>query len=210
MKRLILLAILIVGLPVVLAAAAPAGAADDMCACYDPPPPPPPPLPPPPPAPPPPPPAPPPVFPPPPPPSPPPSMDAELRVDAFSLDPAFYEFSGTIRCKTQSFTQHFTEAGLVRVLTYKGMFRVCYRHGNGIVSLSDVRGDATWTQLPWTWKGNDPGYPYGVRYSRVATFHYRGTAAICIFTWGCGPEKHPWVTLTFYDNNTMTRTAGVV
>jgi hypothetical protein len=55
MKRLILLAILIFGVPAVLAGAGPASAADDMCACYDPPPPPPPPLPPPPPPPPPPP-----------------------------------------------------------------------------------------------------------------------------------------------------------
>jgi hypothetical protein len=189
MKRLILLAILIVAAPAALAGAGPAAAADDMCACYDPPPPPPPPL---------------------PPPPPPPSLDAELGVDEFVPGPALYEFAGDVRCKWQTFTQHFSEAGLFRVITYKGMFRVCYRPGNGIVSLSDVRGDASWTRQPWMWKGNDTGYPYGVRYSRVATFHYRGTAAICIFSWGCGPDKHPWVTLTFYDSNTMTRAAGVV
>jgi hypothetical protein len=136
-------------------------------------------------------------------------MSAELSTGAFVADPSGLEFFGTTRCKTQTFTQRYTQTGLYDVITYKGMFRVCYRHNNGIVSISDVHGDATSIRIPWTWKGNDNGYPYAVRYARRAELHYRGTAAICIFTYGCGPSRHPWVRLTFYDNNTMTRSSGV-
>lgn len=136
-------------------------------------------------------------------------MNAELWAGAFVADYSTLQFFGSTRCKTQNFTQHFTQAGLYNVLTYKGMFRVCYRHNGGIVSVSDVHGDATWTLLPWSWKGNDNDYPYAVKYSQRAEFQYRGTAAVCVFSWGCGPDKHPWIRLTFYDNNTMTRSAGV-
>jgi hypothetical protein len=182
---------------VFLVAASPALAEDGegICACYDPPPPPPPPQPPP---------------APPPPPPPPPSLDEPLELDAFVPDSVPYQYFGLTRCKTQTFTNHWSQAGLFRVLTYKGSFRVCYRPGNGIVSIADVHGDATWTKQPWSWKGNDAGYPYGVRYAKTAVFQYRGTTAICFFSFGCGPDKHPWVSITFYDNNTMTRSGGVV
>ncbi len=120
--------------------------------------------------------------------------------------------SGT-RCKIQQFVQRYDQFGKtwLNFLTYEGMFRVCYnQNGGGIVSYSDVHGDASSTRIPWTWKGNDNGYPYGVKTSaHTVDFHYRGTAAICIFTKGCGPEKHPWVRITFRDNNTMEVRAGV-
>jgi len=116
---------------------------------------------------------------------------------------------GTTRCKRQTFTQTFTQANLYSVMRYEGSFRVCYKHGQGIVSYSDVHGDNTWTRVPWEWRGNDNGYPYAVKYSRHVVFHYRGSAAFCIVPYACGPTKHPWVTIVFYDNNTLTKDAGV-
>jgi hypothetical protein len=114
------------------------------------------------------------------------------------------------RKKLQTFTHHFTQAGLFNVIRYEGVFRVCYRPGGGgIVWIRDVRGDATWVRAPWTWKGNDPGYPYGVIASHRAEFHYRGTAAIWLAKYGFGRDKHPWVKVTFHDNNTMEVESGV-
>ena len=94
-------------------------------------------------------------------------------------------------------------------MRYEGSFRVCYRHGAGIVSYSDVHWDTTWTRVPWEWRGNDNGYPYAVKYSRHVVFYYRGSAAFCVVPYACGPTKHPWVTIVFYDNNTLTKNAGV-
>jgi hypothetical protein len=113
------------------------------------------------------------------------------------------------RKKVQTFTRTFTQAGLFDVLRYEGMFRVCYRPGGGIAWIRDVRGDATWVRAPWVWKGNDPGYPYGVIYSHRAEFHYRGTTAIWLAKYGFGRDKHPWVKVTFHDNNTMEVATGV-
>jgi opacity protein-like surface antigen len=147
--------------------------------------------------------------------------------DACDLDVALLAGSGTLtsvdegfqssaaglavlcRKKVQTFTRHFTQAGLFDVIRYEGMFRVCYRPGIGIVWIRDIRGDATWLRAPWTWQGNDPGYPHGVIYPHRAEFHYRGTASICIFKYGCGPERHPWVKVVFHDNNTMEVETGV-
>jgi len=117
------------------------------------------------------------------------------------------------RCKTQLFTQSFSQAGLYDVIRYAGRFRVCYVPGSKVVSWSEVFGDAEWVRpySGWEWRGNEQGYPFGVRISSYAVeFRYRGKAAICIFSYGCGPERHPWVTLTFFANNTMTRRVGVV
>ena len=126
----------------------------------------------------------------------------------------FYDAAGALqRCKFQRWRAHFDQFGVsfLRVVTMEGHFRVCYRlYGGGIVSWSDVRGDAVSTQHPWTWKGSDPGYPYGVKLNAHAVeFHYRGTAQFCITRLGCGPEKHPYVIITFHDNNTLDRRIGV-
>jgi hypothetical protein len=122
--------------------------------------------------------------------------------------------TGVTRCKIQRFTQHYDQFGKpwLNFIRYEGTFRVCYElNEGGIVSFSGVHGDATYARIPWTWKGNDPGYPYGVKTTaHTVDFHYRGTAAICIFSKGCGPEKHPWVRITFRDNNTMEVRAGVI
>ena len=114
------------------------------------------------------------------------------------------------RCKLQTFTQKFDQAGLLNVIKYEGMFRVCYvPGGGGILSFSDVRGDATYTLVPWEWKGNDPGYPHGVKLTAHSVlFHYRGGAQVCIWK-GCGPLRHPWVKIVFKDDNTMSVSAGV-
>ena len=134
-------------------------------------------------------------------------------LDSVQTSP-FYDAAGALqRCKFQRWRVHFDQFGasFLRVVTMEGHFRVCYRlYGGGIVSWSDVRGDAVATQTPWTWKGSDPGYPYGVLLNPHAVqFHYRGTAQFCITRLGCGPEKHPYVIVTFYDNNTLDRRSGV-
>jgi hypothetical protein len=119
-----------------------------------------------------------------------------------------YPYSGC-RSKVQRFRYWFNQSGLFDVMRYEGMFRVCYQPGGRITWIRDVHGDMVWTRHPWNWGGNDHGYPYAVIYRGYAEVHYRGTAAICLFSYGCGPQKHPWVKITFYSNNTMVVTAGV-
>jgi hypothetical protein len=117
------------------------------------------------------------------------------------------------RCKTQFFSHSFTQANLWNVIRYEGHFAVCYVPGGRIVSWSQVHGDAAWVRpfSGWEWRGNETGFPYGLRIAYgMIEFRYRGKAAICVFSYGCGPERHPWVTLTFLSNNTMTRRSGVV
>jgi hypothetical protein len=111
------------------------------------------------------------------------------------------------RCKTQKFAQYYDQFGVsfLNFIRYEGGFRVCYVPNERIVSWGSVWGDAAYVLVPWDWKGNDPGYPYGVKTGvHSVEFRYRGSAAICVVGWACGPTKHPGVTITFYDNNTMT------
>jgi hypothetical protein len=118
--------------------------------------------------------------------------------------------AATTRCKVQTFAQTFTQAGVWDALRYEGMFRVCYVPNKKIVSISDVHGDMVWTRFYWAWYGNDSGYPYAVTYPHRVELFFRGSAAVCIIPrYGCGPPKHPWIKLVFYDNNTMDRTTGV-
>ena len=128
------------------------------------------------------------------------------RGQAFETASSSLQIFGTTRCKRQTFKQTFTQANLYSVMRYEGSFRVCYKHGQGIVSYSDVHGDMTWTRIPWEWRGNDTDYPHGIKYSRHVVFDYRGSAAFCVIPYACGPTKHPWVRIVFYDNNTLTRT----
>ncbi|MBA3232463.1 MAG: thrombospondin type 3 repeat-containing protein [Propionibacteriales bacterium] len=120
---------------------------------------------------------------------------------------------GDQRCKTQTFVQRYNQFGAswLNFITYEGGFRVCYEPNQRIVSWGSVWGDAYRVLVPWDWKGNDGGYPQGVRTSTHSVeFQYRGSAAICVVGWACGPTMHPGVTVTFYDNNTMTVRAYVV
>lgn len=118
-----------------------------------------------------------------------------------------------VRCKTQTFRQTFTYGVVVHpnALRYDGSFNVCYKPNSKIVSFSNVHGDAGSVKLPWDWHGNDSGYPYGVKSLHKVKFYYRGSMQICIIPKiGCGPTKHPWVTIIFHDNNTMEVAHGVV
>lgn len=111
------------------------------------------------------------------------------------------------RCKTQRFTQYYDQFGVSRLnfIRYSGGFRVCYVPGVRIVSWGSVWGDATYVLQPWEWRGNDAGYPRAVQTgTRTVEFHYRGSAAICVVGWVCGPTKRPGLIITFTDNNTMT------
>jgi len=115
-----------------------------------------------------------------------------------------------VRCKRQTFTATFKQLGWVTVIKYEGQFRVCYRPGQSIISWRDLHGDATETVVPWEWRGNDPGYPYGVQIdAKTLQLNYRGSAAVCIFWKGCGPTKHPWVRIVFYADNTLSKEWGV-
>jgi hypothetical protein len=148
------------------------------------------------------------------PPAPPPDLNPPLVPSGFSTweSSPTWGYFGT-RCKTQIFSQMFDQAGLYDVIRYEGRFRVCYVPGGKIVSWSEVYGNAEWVRpfSGWEWRGNDEGYPYGVRTStKTVEFRYRGKAALCVFKYGCGPQKHPWVTLTFFSNNTIVRRVGVV
>ncbi|MFL5931195.1 MAG: hypothetical protein ACJ75P_08060 [Gaiellaceae bacterium] len=152
--------------------------------------------------------------PPPPPPPPAPDLNVELAPTGFTTSTVATEwgFYGS-RCKLQIFTQSFSQSGLYDVIHYSGSFRVCYVPGSRVVSWSEVVGDAEWVRpfSGWEWRGNAGGYPVGIRITASAVeFRYRGTAAICVLKYGCGPERHPWVTLTFFANNTMSRRVGVV
>jgi hypothetical protein len=116
------------------------------------------------------------------------------------------------RCKTQRFEQRYDQFGasFLNFIRYEGGFRVCYVPNQQILSWGSVWGDAAYTLVPWDWKGTDPGYPYAIRIGlHSVEFRYRGSAAICVAGWACGPTKHPGVTITFYDNNTMTKSAYV-
>ena len=114
--------------------------------------------------------------------------------------------SSTTRCKTQVFTQHYDQFGAswLNFIRYAGGFRVCYVPGESIVSWGSMWGDASYVLPPWDWRGNDSGYPRGVRTgTHTVEFHFRGSAAICVVGWVCGPTRHPGLTITFLDNNTL-------
>jgi hypothetical protein len=115
-----------------------------------------------------------------------------------------------IRCKTQRFSASWSQATIYTVLRYEGTFKVCYVHSKRIVSVVYRFGDATFVRIPWEWHGNDSGYPYHIRREHNVEFNFRGTAQFCILKVGCGPEKHPWVRITFFDNNTLDKDQGVV
>ena len=116
-----------------------------------------------------------------------------------------------VRCKRQEFTQWFSLFWQqVDALKYDGSFRVCYVPGQRIDSVTYVRGDASWTQLGLTWLGNDAGYPTYAKNTTNVVFQWRGSVAICLVSPLCSVRKHPWVRVTFFANNTMTKEAGVV
>lgn len=119
-----------------------------------------------------------------------------------------YYFGG-IRCKTQNFWQNWRDAG-VEVLIYQGTYQVCYRYNGGITSVGGRYGDATKQVYPWQWKGNAGGYPYHIRYDHKVVFYFRGQFDVCLISWGCLYTTWPWITITFYDNNTQSRQVGVV
>ena len=114
---------------------------------------------------------------------------------------------------TQVFTQHYDQFGAswLNFIRYSGGFRVCYVPGESIVSWGSLWGDASYVLPPWDWRGNDGGYPRGVRTgTHTVEFHFRGSAAICVVGWVCGPTRHPGLTITFFDNNTMIVRSYVV
>ena len=145
---------------------------------------------------------------PPPPPPPPPSED--LEVGAFETASSSLQYFGTTRCKRQTFKQTFTQANLYSVMRYEGSFRVCYKHGQGIVSYSDVHGDMTrGPAFHGSGVATTPTTRMGSSTHATSCFDYRGSAAFCVIPYACGPTKHPWVRIVFYDNNTLTKDAGV-
>jgi hypothetical protein len=228
MKRLILLAILIVTLPAVLAAAGPASAADDICACYDPPPPPPPPLPPPP--------------PPPPPPPAPPSADEtfapggsggwseETYTDGWGsltgyrtgTDMTAPGGSGltsvgttlSAGCKVVR-AWHTQQSLLGRTLyRFHQVKRFCWRYPhitfiNTAIDITDV--DNCCVRFEGLVEGASQNYYY--TWKSVADgghFSYRkGQVGNCILRWGCLATWYPWVTLWVNGNGAWKGEHGV-
>lgn len=141
--------------------------------------------------------------------APPPDLNAPLWAEEFTSTSSEVFYAGGVRCKQYAFMQHYSQAGLYRVLRYEGTFGVCYRYNGGIVSVQHRSGDAYWTCCGWEWRGNETGYPYHTKMSRKVTFYFRGKMAFCFLRIGCGPQRYPWVTITFFDNNTVTRSSGV-
>jgi hypothetical protein len=134
----------------------------------------------------------------------------EFGPEEWELAPGSLSALTDVRCKRQTFKASFKQVGLVTVIRYEGEFRVCYRPGVEIVSWSSLHGDATYTVVPWEWRGNDPDYPYGTKITtETIQFHYRGSAAVCLFSKGCGPTKHAWVRVTFHADNTLSKVWGV-
>jgi hypothetical protein len=122
-----------------------------------------------------------------------------------------------IRCKRYVFRdvwKNFRGFLDIDAIKYSGGFRVCYHpYGGGIYSVTDRWGDASEANWPWSWEGNDPGYPNHSRDDHWVVFRYRGSAHICLIQYGCGPTKHPWVTYVFRDTGlygSIERSIGVV
>ena len=123
----------------------------------------------------------------------------------------------SIRCKTQRYVQAFTQLGLYDVLKVETRFRVCYVPGKRIYSFKredpllnpNPQADAIFTRLPWEWNGVDQTYPQVAVYSDRVEMKMQGSARVCIFSYGCGPTRHPWVRIVFRPNNTIMVTSGV-
>jgi hypothetical protein len=119
-----------------------------------------------------------------------------------------------VRCKRQNFRQTYKQtwwSGGYNILRYEGFYRVCYQHGQGIVTVLARTGDATWqVGYPYQWKGNETGYPQHYRFQHYVEFRFRGKLDFCP-TWKviCSP-RYPWLTIWFYDTNVQTRDAGIV
>ena len=135
-------------------------------------------------------------------------------VTTSSPDPVggfLYNCNPPYRYKVQTYHQVYNQSVInKKVLAYDVTFGACYKAGGGIAWIKNAFGDGSYSFSPWTWKDdNASGYPAVTYLSHQAVIRFKGTAAICVFRWGCGPDRHPWVTLTFSDTNTMSVDAGV-
>jgi hypothetical protein len=124
----------------------------------------------------------------------------------------------TVRCKTQRHLQAYTQAGLYDTIKIETRFRVCYVPGVRIHSFnrSDPRmspnpqAGVTYTAWGWESGGLEPGFPQVAVYTDRVQMKVQVSARFCAFPYGCGTTRHPWVSITFWRNNTMTVTRGVV
>ncbi len=124
----------------------------------------------------------------------------------------------SVRCKTQRYVQTWTQLGLYDVLKVETRFRVCYVPNKRIYSFKredplmnpNPESDAIYVRAPWDWNGVDSTYPQVAVYTDRVEMKVQGSSRFCIFTYGCGPTRHPWVRIVFRPNNTMVVTSGVV
>jgi hypothetical protein len=126
-----------------------------------------------------------------------------------------------VRCKTQRYEQAYQQAGLFDVLKIQVGFRVCYTINTATPTIRSFRRDdprfnpnpqvqATFVRYPWEWHGLDGGFPNVQVYEDRVEMVVQGEAQFCVFTYGCGPARHPWVKIVFHANNTMSVTSGVL
>jgi hypothetical protein len=114
-----------------------------------------------------------------------------------------------VRCKRQNFRAQFVHGPFVELhaTTLEGHFRVCYRHGQGIVTVLSRHADATDTSYPWQNKGIAEGYPKHYRFQHYVEFHFRQKTEFCPEV--CTHTSWPWIKITFWDVNVMAKEIGV-
>jgi hypothetical protein len=83
-------------------------------------------------------------------------------------------------------------------------YGVCYVPNSTILFASAFSPGNVSGSWFWSWQAvNDNGYPSaGPTQGAFATFKWQGSVAFCVFGKGCGPTKHPGVSITFYPNDT--------
>lgn len=120
--------------------------------------------------------------------------------------------SPNARLKTREYRATWVESFLTSItfLAFTVRYQVCYVPGYAIQWGVVFNPDDPYAFFPWTWlTTNDTGFPSARVTNASATFQWQGSAAICVFRLGCGPTRHPGVTITFRPNNTESKSQYV-
>jgi hypothetical protein len=115
------------------------------------------------------------------------------------------------RLKTRQYKVEWRESWLpVTFLAFTVKYAVCYQPGGAVKLAVAYPPQSPYSLVPWKWyTTSDSGFPSAVVVRNYATMQWQGSAAICAFRFGCGPTEHPGIAITFYSNNTETRSRYV-
>jgi len=119
---------------------------------------------------------------------------------------------GNARLKTREYRASWVESVLTSVtfLAFTAKYQVCYVPNSSIQWGVVFNPDQPYSFFPWTWlTTNDNGFPSARITNSTATFQWQGSAAICVFRFGCGSTRHPGLSITFRPNNTESRSQYV-